>query len=226
MQAFTLVPRQVGTNYVFVLERDPEPQLDEAALPLKSYDPLAPFKIALSIALYGGLGLASPFVFFFLGQFVVPALKRTEKRYLFQGLAVGSVLFACGVLFCYFVMVKIALYAAVMFADWMGFSADEWRAGEYISFVCKFLLGMGLAFEVPVVLLTLVRIRIMDYRMLSKFRMYWVVIEMIFASVLTPPDPATMVMMAVPLHILYEFSVLVAWYWHKKEKQAEAAAEA
>jgi len=85
----------------------------------------------------------------------------------------GTVLFLARVAFCYFIMVQIALNAAVLFSRWMTFGADEWRAEEYVSFVCKFMLGMGLAFELPVVILTLVKINLLDYRRLTKFRPYW-----------------------------------------------------
>jgi sec-independent protein translocase protein TatC len=102
---------------------------------------------------------------------------------------------------------------------WLGFSADRWRAEEYISFVCKFMLGMGLGFELPVVVLTLVKIGLVDYKMLAGFRRYMIVINLVMGAVLTTPEVLTQIMMAVPLQILYEVSVWITWYWERKERK-------
>ena len=221
---------EIGTNQWFGFKISPEAvdQLPNQGLPplipLKTYSPMGPFVVAFQVAFYGGIGLASPFILFFIGDFVLPALKRREKAFLFQALGFGTVLFFLGVAFCYFVITQIALYAAVNFAHWMSFGADEWRAEEYIKFVCKFMLGMGISFELPVVILTLVRLNLLDYRQLSRIRPYWVVVNMVFSSMLTPPDPVTMLLMAIPMQVLFEVSVLIAWLWSRKE-QKEAAAE-
>ena len=185
---------------------------------LKAYGPLKSFFIALKIGLYGGLTLSMPFVIYFLAQFVLPALRINEKKWLFKLSGFGAGLFMLGVVFCYLIIMKVALWASVGFANMLGFGADEWQAEEYISFVCKFMVGMGLAFQMPVILLFLVRVGILDYKTLSEFRMYAVVANLIIAAVITPTgDPFTLSLVAVPLQLLYELSTLIAWFWHKKE---------
>ena len=185
---------------------------------LKAYGPLKSFFIALKIGLYGGLTLSMPFVIYFLAQFVLPALRINEKKWLFKLSGFGASLFMLGVVFCYLIIMKVALWASVGFANMLGFGADEWQAEEYISFVCKFMVGMGLAFQMPVILLFLVRVGILDYKKLSDFRMYAVVANLIIAAVITPTgDPFTLSLVAVPLQLLYELSTLIAWFWHKKE---------
>lgn len=185
---------------------------------LKAYGPLKSFFIALKIGLYGGLTLSMPFVIYFLAQFVLPALRINEKKWLFKLSGFGAGLFMLGVVFCYLIIMKVALWASVGFANMLGFGADEWQAEEYISFVCKFMVGMGLAFQMPVILLFLVRVGILDYKKLSDFRMYAVVANLIIAAVITPTgDPFTLSLVAVPLQLLYELSTLIAWFWHKKE---------
>lgn len=223
---FQLVPILIGTNQVLALQPVEKPtqfkKQKVSQIALKNYSPVGPFVVALQLALYGGIGLASPFVLFFVGQFIFPALRRAEKKVLYRALGFGTLLFVLGVVFCYFLMVQVALNAAVKFAGWMNFGADEWAAETYISFVCKFMLGMGLAFELPVVILTLVKLELMDYERLIKFRPYWVVINMVLSSVLTPPDPVSMAMMAIPLQILYEISAAIAKFWGRKKKEREA----
>ena len=135
---------------------------------LINLSPAGGFVVAFQVALYGGVVLASPFIFYFVAAFVFPALKMRERKYVYRGLVIGVGLFLTGVAFCYFILMPVALAAAQMYSQWLGFGAFQWRAEDYISFVCKFMLGMGLGFELPVVILTLVKIGVLNYRMLSK----------------------------------------------------------
>jgi sec-independent protein translocase protein TatC len=118
----------------------------------------------------------------------------------------------------------VALAASVQYAEWLGFSAYQWRAEDYISFVCKFMLGMGIGFQLPVVVLTLVKIGVLNYRILSGARRYVIVIVFVLGAVLTTPEVITQVLMAVPLWLLFEITVLIAWYWERQEKRRLAAA--
>ncbi len=218
----------MDTNYV--LTAVPRTNtIDEMPLnqQLIQLNPVGGFVVAFQVAIYGGILLASPFLFYFIAQFVFPALKIKERKFITRGIAIGTILFLTGVLFCYFVLMPFALHASVKYSEWLGFSASQWRAEEYISFVCKFMLGMGLGFELPVVILTLVKMGVLSYSSLVKLRPYMIVINLVLGAVLTTPEVLTQVLMAVPLQILYEASVLIAWYWERKErkrKEAEAAA--
>ena len=120
----------------------------------------------------------------------------------------------------------VALTASVQYAEWLGFTANQWRAEDYVGFVCKFLLGMGLGFELPVVVLTLVKIGVLNYRLLAAGRRYVIVISAVLGAILTTPEVITQILMAVPLYMLYEICVWVAWYWERQDKKREAAASA
>ncbi|HUZ07941.1 MAG TPA: twin-arginine translocase subunit TatC, partial [Candidatus Paceibacterota bacterium] len=98
----------------------------------------------------------------------------------------------------------------------------EWRAETYFSFVTKFLLGMGLGFELPVVLLALVKIGVLDYKKLTSLRRYMIVINLVIGALLTTPEPFTQVIMAVVLQVLFEISVWVAWYWERRDRKRAA----
>ena len=90
------------------------------------------------------------------------------------------------------------------------------------------MLGMGLGFEMPVVILTLVKIGVLNYRILSKGRRYMIVINLVLGAVLTTPEVITQVIMFIPLQLLYEISIWIAWYWERQEKKrlaAQAAAD-
>ena len=190
---------------------------------LSIFGPVGGFWVAFQVALYGGILLAAPYLIFVIGQFVLPALKIKEKAYALRGFAIGTMLFMTGVAFCYFVLMPLALRASYGYSEWLGFSAEQWRAEEYISFVCKFMLGMGLGFELPVVILTLVRIGVLDYVKLRSMRRYMVVINLVLGAVLTTPEVITQVLMFIPLQGLYELSVWIARYWELDEPAKKRA---
>jgi len=224
-----LVPAVRGTNQVLEWRAlDDSDRPVEKGLPIEivNLSPAGSFIVATKVAFYGGLVLAAPFIFYFVAHFVFPALKMREKKYIDRGLAFGGGLFITGVCFCYFILMPVALTASAQYAEWLGFTANQWRAEDYVGFVCKFLLGMGLGFELPVVVLTLVKIGVLDYRLLASGRRYVIVISAVLGAVLTTPEVITQILMAVPLYLLYEICVWVAWYWERQEKKREAAAAA
>lgn len=227
----TLVPERVGTNIFLTLRPDPpaDPHSSQARnlVTLKNYSPIGPFQVALNLMLYGGLGLASPFLLLFIGQYILPAMRKNEKAFLYRAAATGGFLFLLGVTFCYFIIMQVMLLMTVEFSRWMGFTADEWRAEDYIGFMLKFLLGAGLSFQLPVVILTLVRVGLLSVETLSRIRPYFIIGNLVFCAVITPSgDPVTLLLLAIPLHILYEISVAIAAYWERRERRREAAAAA
>ena len=223
-----VAPVTVGTNQVLGWQVSDDPAAIADAQRMKvdlvNLSPAGGFVVAFQVAIYGGALLASPFIFYFITAFVFPALKIRERKYVYKGLFVGVGLFLIGVAFCYFILMPVALAAAQMYSRWLGLGAMQWRAEEYISFVCKFLLGMGLGFELPVVVLTLVKIGVVDYRMLSQARRYMIVINLILGAVLTTPEPITQLVMFVPLQLLYEVTVWIAWYWDRRDRKRAARA--
>ncbi len=227
--ALRLVPTFQGTNLSLALQVSSNAPAGKTSRSpgLIGLGPLTPIMVAFKLAIYGGLILASPFILYFVGQFVLPALKVHEKSILLRAVAFGTVLFFIGVAFCYFLVAGVALMATVQFSEWIGLGSEQWRAEEYITFMCRFMLGMGLAFELPVVILTLVKIGLINYGQLVRFRSYAIVGNLVLAAFATPSgDPFTMLLMAIPLQFLYELSVLVAWYWLRKEREDKPVGEA
>ena len=185
---------------------------------LVNLSPAGGFVVAFQVALYGGMVLASPFILYFIAEFVFPALKMKERKHVYRALFVGGGLFFIGVAFCYFILMPVALAAAQMYSNWLGLGAMQWRAEEYISFVCKFMLGMGLGFELPVVILTLVKIGVLNYRML------------VHGAALHDrhqPGSGRGADDAGSRHadghvravaMLYELTVWIAWYWDQSDR--------
>jgi Tat protein translocase TatC len=227
--AVELEPRNDGTNLFLGLRVDTSERADAMARHLKvdlnTLSPAGGFFVAFQVAIYGGIALSSPLLFYFIAQFVFPALKWNERKYIYRGIGFSLPLFFAGATFCYFVLMPVALAASQIYANWLGFSANIWQAEEYISFVSKFILGMGLGFEMPVVILVLVKLGIVDYRMLAKGRRYMIVINLVLGALLTTPEVLTQILMAVPLQALYEISVWIAWYWERKERKRQEREE-
>lgn len=228
--AVQIEPTTIGTNRVLGWQVNTNAEIAQRAQKLKidliNLDPAGGFFVAFQVAMYGGVVLASPFIFYFVAAFVFPALRMKEKHYVYRGLGFGITLFLVGIAFCYFFLMPVALAASQRYSQWLGFTAFQWKADDYISFVCKFMIGMGLGFEMPVIILTLVKIGVLNYRILSKGRRYMIVINLILGAVLTTPEVITQIIMFLPLQVLYEISVWIAWYWERQERKRQEAADA
>jgi len=220
--AVQVEPLTVGTNQMLGWHMDTNQavanETQRMQVELVNLGPAGGFIMAIQLAFYGGLLLAAPFLLYFTASFVFPALKMREQKYVLRALFIGLGLFFAGVLFCYFALMPLALSASQKYSNWLGAGASQWRAEEYVSFVCKFMLGMGLGFELPVLVLTLVKIGVLNYGILSKARRYMVVINLVLGALLTTPEILTQVMMFIPLQTLFELSVWVAWYWEQPDR--------
>jgi sec-independent protein translocase protein TatC len=186
---------------------------------LNPFGPIGGLAVATKIALYGGITLALPFILFFIGQFVMPALKRHEKKYFFLAFTVGSGLFFAGLSLCYFLVLGLAIKGMTQFNAWMGFSNDFWRAEEYFQFVILLMMGMGLSFEIPVLILTLVRVGILSHEMLIKGRKYFFITNLVLCAFITPDFISTF-FMVIPVQVLMEICILISAYWERQKKTA------
>ena len=221
-----LPPVNGVTNQVLTLVTKTGGNINAPIPEAKYYGVIDPFMGAIKLAIYGGIFISIPFLLYFIGDFILPALKSKERKLIYYIVGGGTFLFLAGAAFCYFILLKITMLISVSFAHMLGFGADEWRADNLIGFVAKFTIGMGLAFQMPMVILSLVKIGFVDDRGLAKFRSYAVIINLILAAMITPTvDPFTMLMVAGPLQLLYEISLFIARVWRKRDEAAERAVE-
>ncbi len=217
---------QIGDQQVATLKALPAVADATGSLRVRLHNlsPAEAFFVAFRVGLYGAIIVAAPFWIYFMGQFFLPALSVKERSMLFQWLGWGVVLFFTGVLLTYFVLLPIALRASVEYSNMMGFEAYDWRADAYIGFVTKFIVGMGVGFQFPIVVLLLVKLGFLTHHQLAHYRRHVVVISLVLGALLTTPEVITQIAMAVPLYILYEISIWIARYWDWKARRAEAAA--
>ena len=178
--------------------------------------------ISFQLAFYAGLILSFPLLLFFLAQFIVPALTRKEKKLVFPAIFVGFGLFLTGVAFCYFAILPRTLeffFQDAKSLEW----TPTWTVREYFSFVTQMTLAFGLAFELPVGILSLVYLRYLSYDLLSRTRPYAIVLVLLLAAVIAPtPDIVSFLSLGVPMCLLYEGCIWLAWLIDRKRRQALA----
>jgi sec-independent protein translocase protein TatC len=173
-----------------------------------------PFTTTLTVALYFALIVSLPVILYELYGFVLPALEPNERRAAVPLLGAVPVLFAIGVAFGYFVVLPAAVHFFV------NFNSEQFnvivQAGPYYRLAATILLAMGLVFQVPVVILGATRVGLVTPKQLRKARRYAIVACAIVAAVL-PGEVITMVLVAVPLYLLYEASILLATLVARKD---------
>ena len=177
------------------------------------------FTISIELAFYAGLVIAFPFLVYFLAEFILPALTPKEKAMLLPTAAIGSGLFLGGAAFSYFVVLPQTLEFFFKDAQSMNWQ-PTWTVREYYSFTTQFVISFGLAFELPLAVLLLVKLEIVDHALLQRTRSFAVVLIFILAAVITPTsDILTLVLMGGPMYVLYELCVLIAWFMGRKKNQ-------
>src|SRR5438105_1439696 len=176
--------------------------------------------ISFHLAFYAGIVLSFPLLLYFIAEFVLPALTAVEKRFLLPAILVSFALFLLGVTLCYFWLLPKTILFFFRDTESLGW-APTWTVQQYYSFVTRFTIGFGLAFELPVVVLALVRFGLITYRFMARTRPYAVVLIFILATIITPtPDILTLVAMALPMCLLYESCIWIAWLMERRASES------
>ena len=169
-------------------------------------DPLEPFSVRLTVAGYGGLGLAMPILLWQVWRFVAPGLYKHEKRYALPFVAGGVLLFAGGALLAYWSLPRALDFLALIGgADLVSLFSPK----RYLGFVVKMMMAFGIAFQFPIALISLQAVGILQNRTLRKNRSYALVGIVVLVAVITPSgDPFTLMALSVPMYAFYEISIL------------------
>ncbi|MGA1826262.1 MAG: twin-arginine translocase subunit TatC [bacterium] len=180
--------------------------------PIKKYEliflsPTEAIFVHLKVAFYFALALCIPYILYHIWEFVSPGLLSNERRHVLPFVIFTTFFFILGVLFAYFLIVPFGI--AVLMSYKTKALQPRISVGKYISFVFMLFFNFGIIFEMPPVIFFLSKIGIIKPSMLIKKRKYAIVIIFILSAILTPPDVVTQLLMAVPLVMLYEISILV-----------------
>ena len=165
----------------------------------------------ITIGAWGGTALSFPFLMFAILRFVFPALTRREKAVIMSLLLVGTGLFIGGVGLAYVETLPMIVTTFLSVNDWLGLPVETLRIDGYIPLILKTIIAFGLVFQVPLLLFVLGWFGIVTSQTLREQRRWAIVISFILAMVLTPPDPMSQIIMAIPLCCMYEVSVWAVW---------------
>ncbi len=197
----------------------PLTDLDEKIRTLQALGITDSFTISFNLAFYAGIVISFPLLLYFVAEFVLPALTAVEKRMLLPGIFVSFMLFLVGVLACYYWLLPKTILFFFHDAQAMGWM-PAWTVREYYSFVTRFTIGFGLAFELPVVVLALVRFGLVTFEFMQRTRPYAVVLIFVLAAVITPtPDILTLCAMGLPMYALYESCIWIAWIMQRRRRR-------
>ncbi len=181
------------------------------------------FYAYLKMSLITGVVASLPFVFYQLWAFISPGLYQQEKATILPLVTISTILFIIGATFCFIVVLPIA------FKFLIGFSGDmvvnTITIGSYISFVGMLLIAFGAGFQLPIIAYFLGKMGVISSRSLASWRRYAIVVILVVGAIITPPDVFTQCLLAVPLYLLYEISIIVVRLTGKREKKKKELTE-
>ena len=201
-----------GTAVSFIFAEDIIDTLKSVSddVTLQAIDPTETIVTYFKLAFTCGLAIAIPAIIFEAVMYVRPALTSREKTYFYTLLPCVVLAFAGGVVFAYFVLLPPAIDFLFNFGS--DVAAVEWRISRYITLITRLLFAIGLCFELPIVIFFLAKIGIVSVQKLKRFRRWAIVLAFVASAFITPtPDPVNQCIVAVPLIILYELGILLAW---------------
>jgi sec-independent protein translocase protein TatC len=182
---------------------------------------ITPFLVPLKVTLFAAFLLASPFVLYQAWAFIAPGLYQHEKRLALPVVVSSVAMFFAGMAYCYFVVFGVVFRFISSFApEHVNVAPD---IEQYFDFVLRMFLAFGLAFEVPIIVMLLVRFGITSVAKLRNVRPYMIVGAFVIAAIVTPPDVLSQMLLAVPLWLLFELGVLLATFAGGRRNQGADA---
>ncbi len=185
------------------------------------------FFVEIKVAFFAALMISFPIIANQIWRFVAPGLYAKEKRAFAPFLFLTPFLFVGGAALAYYVAMPLALHFLLSYqGDVGGVQQDALPGvGNYLSFSMRFIFGFGVAFLLPVLLMLLEKAGLVTRTQLKRGRRYAIVVAFVIAAVLTPPDVVSQLLLAVPLVVLYEISLIAIWFTEKKRaREASKAA--
>ena len=178
-----------------------------------------PFWVYMSVALWSGVFVSSPFIFYQIWRFIAPGLYKTERRVGVVFAICSAVFFVGGALFCHYFVLENLFEYLLRYVDKN--TKPNLSMREFLDLARDMMLAFGAVFELPVLIYFLARIGLVTHRGLWRFNRWFVVIAFIIGAILTPsPDVVSQALMALPMIVLYNISIIVAYFVTKKRERA------
>ena len=180
----------------------------DANATLQNLKPFGQIFLYVQVAVVAGVVVSIPNIFYQFWRFIAPALKKSEKKYIFSIVIFSSVCFLSGIVFAYYIMLPLALKFVADFGSEN--IINNFAINEYMTIIISLMLGAALVFELPMLSFFLTKLGVLTPAFMRKYRKYALVIILIFAAFLTPPDPVSQLILAIPLVLLYEISIFIS----------------
>jgi sec-independent protein translocase protein TatC len=180
---------------------------------------ITPIVVPLKVTALAALMVALPYVLYQVWAFVAPGLYEHEKKLAVPLVVAGTLLFFCGVAFCHFFVFGQVFAFIADFAPKSITPAPDIDA--YFTFVLTMFLAFGVTFEIPIVVILLVRFGLVTVEQLVEWRSYVILGNAVVAAVITPPDVVSMLALLIPMCLLYEVGLFVARFVHKREEATD-----
>jgi sec-independent protein translocase protein TatC len=193
---------------------------NQYAYELITTSPIEGFMQVVKVIFASGVLLSLPIIIVLIARFVFPGLKPKEQKMLATGGLSGAGLFAVGVTLCYAITLPVAVKVMFYFNAYLGTTAN-WKIDSYLGFVLQLLIGFGLAFELPLILLMLGRMGLITTTQMRKHRRQVVIGILVTAMLLTPPDVPSQLQMAIPLYLLYELCIWILRVFEHRDRQSK-----
>jgi sec-independent protein translocase protein TatC len=188
----------------------------DAGAALQNLRPFGQIFLYFQVALIGGVVLSIPNLFYQLWKFISPALRKSERKHVALIVIYSSLCFLAGIVFAYFIMLPLTMKFAAQFGSEA--IQNQFAIDEYFSIIISVMLAAGIVFELPMISFFLSKLGILTPAFMRKYRKHSIVVILILAAFLTPgTDPVSQLILAIPLVILYEFSIYISKVASKKE---------
>jgi len=185
--------------------------------------PMEPMLVKFKVSLFIGVVLAFPVLTWQIWSFVLPALKKDERKYLYLIVPSSVILFLAGAALCFYLVMPIGV-KFLLFSSGGGVQSTPFvTKTSYLSFILTFLLTFGLVFQMPIVLLILIRLGVLSPQTLAKKRRWALLVIIITVAIVTPsPDYLTQLLLVGPMYILYEISIWLGYLVARSRDKAVA----
>ena len=202
---------------LFGLYNLPEMCINAHPIKLISINMSGQFVTHMNISVIAGIIVATPYIIWEIWQFLVPALKPSERRHISWMVIVSSLLFFTGILFSYFMIVPLTIdfFATYHVSESV---ENQINLNSFISSISSITLATGIVFELPIFIYFLTKIGLVTTEKLKKLRKYAVIIVLSLAAILTPPDVFSQLLVSIPLYALFEISILISKSVNKQKK--------
>lgn len=192
--------------------------IDELPFTLQSLGMAEQFSIHIWVSITAGIIIAFPYIIWEVWRFISPGLYKHERKYAFGFILISSILFFTGVLFGYYVITPLSVN---FLGNYSISDAVErnFQIGSLISIIKSSVLAAGLMFELPVIIFFLAKMGLVTPEFLKTYRKHAIVVVLILAALITPPDVISQIIVTIPIIFLYEISILIAKIVYKRQEK-------